>query len=111
MSHVEQEEERKDAYHNRWNISADETRNPSRLLNVLWGVVTSRREGLTRTTLRIRVGERTDLRVRWQTSFPTGDTIEVGQIVRITIPADAVQLEAGWFRRGNQRWNRWIGRV
>lgn len=28
-----------------------------------------------------------------------------------TIPVDAVCLEAGMFRRGKQRWNRWIGRI
>src|SRR5262245_20244279 len=112
MSHVEQEvAQRKDACNHRWDVSADGTGHPSRLLNVLWGVVTSRREGLTRTTLRIRIGERTDLRVRRLGTFPTTNTIEVEQTVRITIPADAVQLEAGWFRRGKQRWNRWIGRV
>ena len=40
-----------------------------------------------------------------------GGTIEIGQTVRITIPVKAVQLESGGFRRGKQRWNRWIGRV
>lgn len=28
-----------------------------------------------------------------------------------TIPAEAVRLEAGIFRRSKQRWNRWIGRI
>ena len=28
-----------------------------------------------------------------------------------TIPAEAVRLEAGMFRRSKQRWNRWIGRI
>ncbi len=112
MSYVEKEvAERTNAYNNRWAVSADETGPPSHLLNVLSGVVISRTEGLTRTTLRIRVGKRTDLRVRRQTPLPTRDIIEIGQRVRITIPAKAVQLEAGGFRRGKQRWNRWIGRV
>ena len=112
MSHVDQgPSERKVVSDNRWAVSADETGYPSHLLTVLSGTLISRREGLTRTTLRIRVGERTDLRVRWQAHFPTGDTIEIGQTVRITIPAEAVHLEAGGFRRGKQRWNRWIGRV
>lgn len=112
MPYVEKEEaERTNAYNNRWAVSADETGPSSHLLNVLSGVVISRTEGLTRTTLRIRVGEQTDLRVRRQTPLPTRDIIEIGQRVRITIPANAVQLEAGGFRRGKQRWNRWIGRV
>jgi len=112
MSYVKQEvAERTEAYNTRWAVSADETGHPSHLLNVLSGIVISRTEGLTRTTLRIRVGERTDLRVRRWAPFPMADTIEIGQTVRITIPAEAVQLEAGGFRRGRQRWNRWIGRV
>src|SRR4029077_8239980 len=112
MSHGEQEiTERTDPYSNLWAVSAEETGHPSLLLNVLSGIVISRAEGLTRITLRIRVGERTDLRVRRWAPFPMGDTIEIGQTVRIPIPAEAVQLEAGGFRRGKQRWNRWIGRV
>jgi hypothetical protein len=35
----------------------------------------------------------------------------VGQRVVAIIPAGAVQLEWGMFRRSRQRWNRWIGRV
>ena len=71
----------------------------------------SKTEGLTRTTLRIRVGERTDLRIRWQATLPTPGTANIGQMVRVIIPEEAVHLEAGGFRRGKQRWNRWIGRV
>ena len=84
---------------------------PSLISNVLMGVVISKTEGLTRTTLRIRVGEHTDLRVRWQAPCPTRGTANIGQRVCVTIPEEAVHLEAGGFRRGKQRWNRWIGRV
>ncbi|MDN5940403.1 MAG: hypothetical protein L0H94_00855 [Nitrospira sp.] len=112
MPHVEQGvSERNDFSNSQWSVSADETGHPSQFLNVLSGVVISRREGLIRTTLRIRVGERTDVRVRWQAPLPAHDAIEIGQTVRITIPAEAVQLESGGFRRGKQRRNRWIGRV
>ena len=38
-------------------------------------------------------------------------TANIGQLVYVTIPEEAVHLEAGGFRRGKQRWNRWIGRV
>jgi len=100
-----------DVYNNRWAVSGDKTEHPSPLLNVLSGVVTSRTKGLTRTTLRIRVGEGTVLRIRRQAPSPMADTIEIGQTVQVTIPSKAVQLEVGWFRRGKQRWNRWIGRV
>lgn len=84
---------------------------PSRLPNVLTGVVSSRREGLTRTTYRIRIGNRTDLRLRWPLASPSRRTLEIGQPVRLTIPQEAVHLESGGFRRGKQRWNRWVGRV
>lgn len=79
--------------------------------NVLTGTVVSRTKGLTRTTLRIRVGEQTHLRVRWLASAPAYDAVDIGHTVRLVIPEEAVQLEAGGFRRGKQRWNRWIGRV
>jgi hypothetical protein len=35
----------------------------------------------------------------------------MGQQVVATIPAEAVRLEAGMFRRSKERWNRWIGRI
>lgn len=89
----------------------DEAATPALLPNVLTGVVSSCTEGLTRTTYRIRIGERTDLRIRWPLAAPSRRTLEIGQPVRLTIPQEAVQLEAGGFRRGKQRWNRWIGRV
>ena len=112
MSYLNQwPSEREEAYHNGWSDHVDATDSPSLQLNVLMGVVTSRTIGLTRTTVRIRVGERTDLRVRWQADSPAHGTVNVGDTVHLTIPAEAVQLEAGGFRRGKQRWNRWIGRV
>ncbi len=85
--------------------------------NVFSGIVMSRADGLTRTTLRIRIGERTVLRVRWlgrsaaQATHATHSAIDVGQPVRVVIPEEAVRLEVGGFRRGKQRWNRWIGQV
>lgn len=116
MSHVDHVYSEKEQSHNSSTSNAiDGTTRPSRisndLSNVLMGFVISKTEGLTRTTLRIRIGERTDLRIRWQTTLHTGDTANVGQMVRVIIPEEAVHLEAGAFRRGKQRWNRWIGRV
>src|SRR5262249_25879954 len=112
MSNMEQElAGRIGVPNNRGDMSTDGPGQSSHSLNVLSGLVISRTEGLTRTTLRIRIGEQTELRVRWQPPLPPHDAIEIGQTVRITIPAEAVQLEAGWFRRGKQRWNRWFGRV
>ena len=100
-----------DAFRNGWSDSANEQGSPSLHLNVLTGVVSSRTIGLTRTTLRIRVGERTDLRVRWQADSPARCAANIGDRVHLTIPAETIQLEAGGFRRGKQRWNRWVGRV
>ena len=86
MSHVDHVLSEEEQSHNgRSFISHNETAPPSRisngLSNVLMGIVISKTEGLTRTTLRIRVGERTDLRVRWQATLPTPDTANIGQLV------------------------------
>lgn len=116
MSRVDHVCSEKEQSHNgRPSNAIDGTTPPSRisngLSNVLMGIVISKTEGLTRTMLRIRVGERTDLRVRWQATLPTPGTANIGQLVYVAIPEESVHLEAGGFRRGKQRWNRWIGRV
>ncbi|MBX3304353.1 MAG: hypothetical protein KF693_19240 [Nitrospira sp.] len=110
MSHIEQRLSRQeDALTAEWLRFTAVTEPAS--CNTFTGTVISRTEGLTRTTLRIRVGTRTDLHVRWSGVSPVHDAVRIGQTVRLTIPEEAVQLEAGGFRRGKQRWNRWIGRV
>jgi hypothetical protein len=81
----------------------------SSIVNWIEGVVQSQRVGLVRAGARINLGERVHLRVRW----PIGDgrRFITGQRVIATIPAEAVRLEAGLFRRSKQRWNRWPGRI
>jgi hypothetical protein len=37
--------------------------------------------------------------------------VKIGQWVIAAIPAEAVRFEAGEFRQGKSRWNRWIGRI
>jgi hypothetical protein len=37
--------------------------------------------------------------------------MNIGQMICVNIPEGAVHLEAGGFRCGKQRLNRWIGRV
>ena len=112
MSHVDHGFSEEEQIHNGGSsISSNETTSPSLISNVLMGIVISKTEGLTRTMMRIRVGKHTDLRVRWQATLPTRGTANIGQMVCVTIPEEAVHLEAGGFRRGKQRWNRWIGRV
>jgi hypothetical protein len=79
------------------------------IMNWVKGVIKSQYVGLVRAGLRVKVGQRADLRVRWarreQREFL------VGQPVVATIPAEAVRLESGMFRRSKQRWNRWVGRI
>lgn len=111
MSHVDYAFSEKEPSYSRSSTFIDRTTSPSRISNVLTGIMISKTAGLARTRLLIRVGERTDLRIRWQTTLHTGDTANVGQMVCVAIPEEAVYLEAGAFRRGKQRWNRWIGRV
>lgn len=112
MSHLNHQAlVREDEHHNRPTSFTEGAPLPAFLPNVFTGVMLSKQEGLTRTTFRIRVGDRTDLRVRRMSPSPTCHPIEIGQTVRLVIPTEAVQLEAGEFRRSKQRWNRWIGRV
>lgn len=79
--------------------------------NVVAGPVVAIHRGLTRTGIRMRVGERTDLRVKWLSHHGTVSGVKIGQWVIAMIPAEAVRCEAGEFRQGKTRWNRWIGRI
>lgn len=65
--------------------------------------------GLSEPAFGSKIGERTNLRVRW--AIRDERLFVVGQRVVATIPAEAVRLEAGIFRRSKQQWNRWIGRI
>src|SRR5262245_20835727 len=89
---------------NQGSINADGT-----ITNWVAGFIQSQYVGLVRAGVRIKVGKRTDLPVRW----PIGEErfFVDGQQVLAIIPAEAVRLEAGMFRRSKQRWNRWIGRI
>lgn len=71
------------------------------ITNWVAGVIQSQHAGLVRAGVQIKVGERTNLRVRW----PIEDArhVAVGQRVVATIPAEAVRIEAGIFRRSQQR--------
>src|ERR1041385_3528752 len=60
-------------------ISTNETVSPSRISNGLMGIVISTFERLTRTTLRIRIGIRTDLRVRLADSPYSPGTVNMGK--------------------------------
>ena len=79
------------------------------IMNWVRGPIHSQYAGLVRTGVRIKVGARADLRIRWAKKVERG--FVVGQLVVAMIPAAAVRLEGGMFRRSKQRWNRWVGRI
>lgn len=77
--------------------------------NIVDGVVHYRHRGLVHTLVRIHVGRGVALHVK----LPIDDAgcfIE-GRRVTMRIPAEAIRLEAGLFRRSRQRLNRWYGRI
>ena len=67
--------------------------------NVIAGPVVAIYRGFTRTGIRMRVGERTDLRVKWLSHHGTVSGVKIGQWVIAMIPAEAVRCEAGEFRQ------------
>lgn len=79
------------------------------ITNWVRGVIQSQYVGLVRAGVRIKVGARADLRVRW--TLEHDRRFVVGQRVVATIPGEAVRVESGLFRRSKQRWNRWVGRI
>src|SRR5215831_9737740 len=89
---------------NQGSISADGT-----IVNWIAGVIYSQYIGLVREGVRVKMMDKIDLRVRWPIGEPR--YFANGQYVIATIPAEAVRLEAGLFRRSRQRWNRWTGRI
>ena len=79
------------------------------ILNWVRGVIHSQYVGLVRSGVRIKVGLRSDVRIRWAKREER--SFVVSQPVVAMIPAEAVRVESGMFRRSRQRWNRWIGRI
>ena len=77
--------------------------------NWVVGPIHSCYQGLVRAGVRIRIGQRTDVRVKRPADEPR--SFIAGQRAIAIIPADAVRLEAGIFRRSRQRSNRWVGRI
>lgn len=63
----------------------------TRLINYrVRGVIHSSQVGLTRTGVRLRVGERTDLRIRWPISQTDNRCLRIGRYVVTIIPIEAV---------------------
>src|SRR6266705_1186205 len=70
------------------------------VINRIMGVVQSHHVGFVRAVVRIKIMERTDLRVKW--TIEDGRCFVLDQQVVATIPAEAVRLEAGISRRSKQ---------
>jgi len=79
--------------------------------NVVTGTVVSFHRSLPRTRLRFRIGAQTILRAGWLSDEGVTEPVRIRDRVTAVIPAEAVRLESGWFRRGTRRVNRWIGGI
>ncbi|HEX5545697.1 MAG TPA: hypothetical protein VFX10_09395, partial [Nitrospira sp.] len=79
------------------------------LVNVVDGVVQAHHMSPIHPTVRIGAGRGIEVRIR----LPIEDDrcFFQGQPVVAAIPAEAVRLEAGFFRQSRQRLNRWYGRI
>ena len=77
-------------------------------VNVVTGIVVSSHRSLSRTRMRLRIGARTSLRAKWFSDEGVTEPVRIRDRVTAVIPAEAVRLEVGWFRRGTRRVNRWI---
>lgn len=77
--------------------------------NIVEGVIRSQHMSHLHTTVRLHAGRRIDMRIKLPMDDPR--CFLPGQAVIAVIPAEAVRLEAGWFRRSRQRLNRWCGRL
>lgn len=80
-------------------------------VNIITGTVASWHRSLSHTHMRLRIGAQTILRARWLFDEDITEPVRIGDRVTAVIPAQAIRLEAGWFRRGTRHVNRWIGRI
>jgi hypothetical protein len=80
-------------------------------VNIITGTVVSSHRSLSHTYMRLRIGAQTNLRARWLLDDRATEPVQTRDQVTAVIPAEAVRLETGWFRRGTRRVNRWIGRI
>lgn len=75
-------------------------------MNVVTSTVVSSHRSPSRTRLRLWIGAQTILRVRWLSEESVTEPVRIRDRVTAVIPAEAVRLETGWFRRGTRRVNR-----
>ncbi len=71
------------------------------LVNMIPGHVITIHQGLLNVGMRVRIGERTDLRVRWPLGSRTTPELKPALPIKAVIPAEAVHLEAGISGLGN----------
>ena len=88
----------------------DSDRSSSKV-NIVTGTIVSSHRNLSLTHMRLRIGAQTILRARWLLDEGVMEPVRIRDRVTAVIPAEAVRLETGWFRRGTRRVNRWIGRI
>jgi hypothetical protein len=80
-------------------------------VNVVTGTAVSLHRSLCHSPLRLLIETQTILDVRWHSDDGVTDSVRIWDRVTAMIPAEAVRVETGWFRRGTRRLNRWIGRI
>lgn len=80
-------------------------------INRVKGQVVWIQDGLKESTLKIRVGERLDLRVRGSSQDNNTPRICLGQRLEVEIPPDAIYLVAPERCPVKGRWTQWEGRI
>jgi len=90
---------------------ADDYQSKADAWNLISGTVLSIHQGLTRTGIRIGVGEQGILRAKWPNDVGLADQVRIGKRVTVQIASTAVLLGVPGIWPGGDRWNRWAGRI
>ena len=90
---------------------AQEAHLSPRVWNVVSGRVISILRGLTRTTIQVMIEDQATVRFRCASEFFEHAGFHIGQQVIARIPAEGVLLGTVGSWPGNNRWNRWGGRI
>lgn len=80
-------------------------------INRVKGQVIWIQEGFRDSTLKLRVGETLDLKVRGNHQDKEKSPICLGQWLEVEIPSDAIYLVAPEFSPAKGRWTQWEGRI
>ncbi len=82
-----------------------------RVSNRVAGKVVAIHQGLVRTTVRLAVGNRVELRSRSASAVEAEAPVRIGERLHAEIDAEAVLLGVPSVWPGRERWNRWTGRI